>query len=912
MNRTKSLLVVLLILASTATAFAQSLTGSVGGIVKDESGGALPGASVTLTGKTGSRSVVTDAAGKFRILAVSPGAYELTATLAGFQPVKQGGLQLTIGQNLSADFALKVSSLTETVDVVGEAPVVDTTSNATNNSLSQDLLFNMPISRTNAATGLLNYAPGVNSGSAYGGDANSGNALTLDGVDTRDPDGGTAWTFFNYNIIEEVQIGGLGAPAEYGGFTGAIVNTVTRSGGNQWGALFDLNYSKGGLGSNNISSKVALENPTLADPAKTDKLLDTTVQLSGPIIKDKLFFFASIQRYEFNSNPTGPNDKRLEFSPRFNGKVTWQPTANDFLSTTIQYDAYNVRGRNGYPGISSTFAESVTEDSPETVFALNYRHLFGPKTFLEVKYSGYSGYFDLNPENNIPTHYDGETAASSGGGGYIYYADRKRNQVNASLSHYAEGFGRHDLKFGVEIERSKLRSQYGLSPNPPGVYYYDYGGPYLAYSFGYDISAKNSREAAFAQDTWRVNSRLTVNPGVRADFIRGYDGHNGEKLYGVTTWAPRIGVAFDLTGDTKTVLKAHYGQYYEGALKESYGRALSGNLDSITYDVSGGYGNLVQIDRSATSTYRIDPNIKHPRVDQFTVGLERALGSELRLAVTGIFRQNKNIQGSVLPSARWAPTTVTNGLTGQPLTVYNWVNEAESDSDRLHTNPDGFQYLDENGNVLGTAHAKRDYKALMVVLSKRLSKRWQAQASYVYSKVEGTVDNAASSVFGYERYFYETPTTALVNSDGPLSFDRPHEVKIFATYQIPKVDIGINAYYRYVSGRTYAAFERYSSSEINFPISSGGRSPYLEPLGSRRVDAESIVDVRFDKMFKVGSRRDRFSVYVDIANLFNAGTVTRVVDRYPSLSIGGSSVDFGGARTVIAPRQATLGARWSF
>jgi hypothetical protein len=911
MNRTKSLLAVLVILACTAgAALAQSLTGSVEGMVKDESGGALPGASVTLTGKTGGRTAVTDATGKFRIQAVSPGAYELTATLAGFQPVKKSGLQLTIGQNLTADFSLKVSSLTETVDVVGEAPVVDTTSNATNNSISQDLLFNMPISRTNAATQLLNYAPGVNNGSAYGGDANSGNALTLDGVDTRDPDGGTAWTFFNYNIIEEVQVGGLGAPAEYGGFTGAVVNTVTRSGGNKWGALFDVNYSSGGLGSNNVSSKVATENPSLTDPAKTDKLLDTTVQFSGPILKDKLFFFASIQRYEYNSNPSGPNDKRLEFSPRFNGKLTWQPSANDFLSTTLQYDVYSIRGRNGFPGASSTFAESVNEDSPEIVFALNYRHLFGPKTFLEVKYSGYNGYFDLNPEVNVASHYDGETGAYSGGGGYTGYYDRTRNQVNASLSHYAEGFGRHDLKFGVEIERSKLRNQFHLAPNPPGVYYYDYGGPYRAYSYGYDIQAKNQREAAFAQDSWRVNGRLTLNPGIRADFIRGYDGHNGQKMYGVTTWAPRIGAAFDLTGDTKTVLKAHWGQYYEGALKESYGRALSGNQDSITYDTTG--GSLVQIADEPTSLYRIDPNIKHPRVDQFTVGLERALGSELRLAVTGIFRQNKNMQGSVLPSARWAPTTVTNGLTGEPLTVYTWINPDESNSDRLHTNPDGFQYLDANGNVIGTARAKRDYKALMVVLSKRLSKRWQAQVSYVYSKVTGTVDNAGSSVFGYERYFYETPTTALVNSDGPLTYDRPHELKAFLTYQVPKIDLGVNAYYRHISGSTYAAYERYSASLINFPISSGGRSPYLEPLGSRRVDPDSILDLRLDKMFKLSSRGDRLSVYVDIANVFNSGTVTVVQSRYPSTTINGNTVLFEGARTVTPPRQVTLGARWSF
>ena len=74
--------------------------------------------------------------------------------------------------------------------------------------------------------------------------ASYGNALLMDGVDTRDPQGGSAWTFFNQNLIEEIQIGGLGAPAEYGGFTGAIINTVTKSGSNAFSGLFSMRYTE--------------------------------------------------------------------------------------------------------------------------------------------------------------------------------------------------------------------------------------------------------------------------------------------------------------------------------------------------------------------------------------------------------------------------------------------------------------------------------------------------------------------------------------------------------------------------------------------------------------------------------------------------------------------------------------------
>ena len=129
--------------------------------------------------------------------------------------------------------------------------------------------------------------------------------LLLDGVDTSDPEGGTAWTFFNYNIIDEVQVGSLGQPAEYGGFTGAVVNTITKSGGNRYSSLFEYRYTDKGLRGDNISDEVKPQNPTLA-ASGVDKLNDYTVQLGGPIRRDKVFFFGSIQRYSIEQDPDGP------------------------------------------------------------------------------------------------------------------------------------------------------------------------------------------------------------------------------------------------------------------------------------------------------------------------------------------------------------------------------------------------------------------------------------------------------------------------------------------------------------------------------------------------------------------------------------------------------------------------------
>jgi hypothetical protein len=928
MRRTGLILLAVLLAMAAAPLWAQSLTGIVTGHVKDEQGGVLPGVTVNLIGKTGTKATTTNAQGEYRFMAVDPGTYSVLAELTGFRPARRDNVVVNIGREANAALTLSVGGLTETINVVGEAPVVDVTSTSTDNALSQDMLFNLPIRPENAATELLNYLPGINSGSAFGGNEDYGSALLLDGVDTRDPEAGSAWTFFGFNIIEEVQVGGLGAAAEYGGYTGAVVNTLTKSGGNRFAGLFDAYWTKSDFASDNISEEVKQANPSLANPAIFNKKLDLSGQLSGPIIKDKMFFFVSAQRFEQDYDPTGPRTSATEVSPRLNGKLTWQPGPNDNVSANFQWDYYNVTGRSWWSSALTTDELTVNQDSPEAIWGVQWRHLFGTSTFSELKYTGWWGYFYLDPLVNSPVSFDGTTGQYSGGaGGYGYY-DRDRNQINASISHYAEAFGKHDLKFGIEVERSSVRNQYGMISN---IYYYDYtsyypAGQYLAFSYGYDLDQKSQRESVFLQDSWKPTERLTINAGVRVDFVRGYSNVTDEKVYSATNWQPRIGFAFDLTGDSKTVIKAHYGQYYEGIYADQYYSAVPGVADFVTYfydpsgEKCGPKGNcFTEIDRSPSTPSVIDDDIEHPRVDEWTAGFERAITKDVRLSVTGVWREDKNVQASVYPDARWTPTTVTTSTSGSDpslrgisVPAYQWANRSASENYNLITNIDGFRFLDPSGNVLGTASGERTYKALMFVLDKRFSNRWQGRVSYVYSKTEGILNNTGAATYG-KSSFYETPTNAIVNTFGPLTNDRPHELKVFGTWQAPKIELGLSAYYRFLSGRTYTPYQRFSSSAINYPTSAG-RQPFLEPRGLRRLDNESYLDLRLEKIFNLGGGNGRLAVYADIQNVFNEGTITSKNSRWPNVAIAGydDPIEFEAPNAVISPRTFILGARWSF
>jgi hypothetical protein len=222
-------------------------------------------------------------------------------------------------------------------------------------------------------------------------------------------------------------------------------------------------------------------------------------------------------------------------------------------------------------------------------------------------------------------------------------------------------------------------------------------------------------------------------------------------------------------------------------------------------------------------------------------------------------------------------------------------------------------------------NAYRNYKALMFTLSRRYANRWQGQVSYVYSESKGTVNNTSESLFARSA-FYETPTLALTNADGVVTNDRPNEVKAFLGYEIPKVDISVNAMFRSISGPTYTPFQRFSSSAINWSTTayyfgfSNGRQPSLEPRGSRRLPTDNVLDLRLEKVFNIGGN-NRLAVFSDFLNVTNTGTVTGRLTRVPTTALflpapaepgTTAPIAFEAPSSVSAPRQINLGARWSF
>jgi hypothetical protein len=332
--------------------------------------------------------------------------------------------------------------------------------------------------------------------------------------------------------------------------------------------------------------------------------------------------------------------------------------------------------------------------------------------------------------------------------------------------------------------------------------------------------------------------------------------------------------------------------------------------DFIGYYVDPVTGQVTDEEASFSPTgtlYGINEDIDNLKVDEFNASWEQQLRRDVKFAVTGIYRETGNFINSVIEGSLWSPVTLPNSLTGGTYTGYRWANRTETQYNYYITNQKGFQYFTPQGQLIGVADPYRNYKALMAVLTKTFSNRWNAQVSYVWSEAKGTVRNTgAGTVTGRD---WETPNRAILNSDGFMETDRTHEFKVLAGYEIPKIDISVNAYWRILSGTPYNPYQNYRSSTLNFPFSSG-RNIFLEPRGSQRTDTLSTVDLKFDKFFKAGIHR--FGVYMAIQNLLNDGTITAVQTRVPDTVIDNNVVLYASPTALTEGRQVIIGGNWRF
>lgn len=903
---------VLLVPSPTVAQIGQTAT--LTGTIADQSGAVLPGVTVTVSGESiigGARTVVTDENGTYRFPALPPGTYSLSAELSGFKPFSQENVRLQLGQTITVDAKLEIGGLQERVTVAGGAPVVDVKSSAAQKNLTEEVMENIPFT-SRFGPGAMLLAPGVNPNnySSYGSGGSSSNAYMIDGVDVSDPEGGTVWLFANHNWIQEVQVIGLGANAEYGGFTGVASNSLFRSGSNMFKGLFETLYENDAMTGSNVSDEVLDQNPSLT-PGSTEYITDTTIQVGGPIKRDKVWFFTSFQYYRPStlpaSYPPTPPDgytntgigppTRLEKSPRFLFKPTIKVGQSDQLTGFFETDSYTVDGRNaGATSLGDVYATEATlhQDSPELAWNANFTKVVSASSVFDIKYSGFWGYYYLSPYNgdDTPGWYDVDEAFYAVNSYYYYKADRIRHQANATLTKYASGFaGQHNLKFGAEIERGYVKSELGY---PGGMYVFaSYGVPYYAYLWdGYLKDNINNRATFFAQDSWTVGPRLTLNPGIRFDRITGHNRHLDEQVFKTNSFSPRIGFAWDVAGNSKTVVRGHYGWYYDGAKSSFYDP-----LDPQIADLYGAY-----IDENLNITdgpYLIEPgqnrtmdsDIKHPRMQQAMFGIEREIIPGLSFGVTGIWRKNDQFIDDVIqtPLSEYATEVLSDpGPDNEPdsgdetsntVTVYDQVTDP-LDNQFLITNAEG---------------AERTYRGVEFSAMKRMSNRWQLQASWVISKIDGTYNN--SSNFGNSAA-YDEPNQDPRHQPflhGRLTNDNTHIAKVLGTVRGPW-DILASGAFLYTSGQTFTRTVRVS-------VAQGRPDLFIEPRGSQRYDDQPRFDFKLEKQFRVGVDK-RIGVTFEGFNVFNNAAITSRGTR--------SGTSYFEPRGLVLPRRFRIGAVYRF
>ncbi|MGB8953297.1 MAG: carboxypeptidase regulatory-like domain-containing protein [Candidatus Aminicenantales bacterium] len=843
----------------------------------------MPGVEVTLSSAQligGIQSVITTSAGKFRFVALPPGSYDLEAKLQGFSTARKEGIRLSVSTTLTVDFVLEVGKIEETVVVRGVLPMVDVKDSQTAvTTLTKELIQNIP--NNQFSSNIVNLAPGVSGDSAFGASDN-GVQYQIDGVDVSDPELHTAYVFLDYGVVEESKIMGIGAPAEYDGFTGIVFNIVTKSGGNNFSGMFDSWLQLKKWNSSNTD-----------DPYLTPAFAayyNVHFDMGGPIVKDKLWFFGGAQYYRSETTATGFPYATAYDQPRFFLKLTWQASKADRVNLSLEQDWY--QGKYRQASKYRTPDATRDQDSPEFYFNFGLLHVFSEKTFFEAKFAGFISKYLLMPHMgyDLPGHYDYNTLMYTVNYSTYYHAYRNRYSFNASLSHHAEDFikGSHDFKFGIDGEINPTRTEYGY---PGNIRYYDRDGqPYRAAQYeGYSTKATNYRMSAYIMDSWALSDKIKINPGIRFNYYRGNLDAVGTVFKPQIGIAPRIGITYDIFGDHSTALKFHYGKYYDNIITYLY-TALAPKPDYIAlgYDSTAGTW-YERYTIPWENLYSIDDTIRMPYMHQFTVGLEREVTRDLSVAVNYIYRTNKDMIDRVNLTGGFEAMQYYDEFSGKTITVYNQINPGEDKY--IITNIKKGKY------PIIPFEPSRKYSGVEFVINKRFSNNWQVLASYVYGKATGNNDNyygaSNNSSLGVSDMF--TDPNYQINAEGRLSFDPTHMLKIQGSIILP-FDINVASYFLYISGNPW-------TPQIVAPLDQADIYVNAEPLGSRRLPAQTRLDLRVEKILRFGQNM-RVGVTVEVFNIFNAGTTTWVTTEYSS--------DFGLTGGIVRPRAFRTGLRFFF
>jgi hypothetical protein len=930
--RSRSLLLIAFLILVPTLLFAQTNAGSLSGHVTDANGAALPGVTVTATNSaTGfNRSVVTESDGSYRFQSLPVGTYEVTADLAGFGAVTTRNVEINVSTDRGLNVTLKQASVKESITVTASSPLIETTP-AIGTVVSQREISNLPLNGRQFAN-LGSLAPGttlsVNSDptkpgqltiALNGGSGRNVNFL-VDGGDNTDDTIGGALQNYNIEAVQEFNIQTQQYKAEYGRTTGGVLTVVTKSGTNDFeGSAYEFYRNK------SLNEKTETEKLNSAkSPYKRDQY---GASIGGPIIKDKVHFFATAERLE---RPTSYVIDTGGIYPSFDGTAVPTPFKDNLLTAKVSADpnaTQFLQVRYGYQRNSDIYGASpIILPSALGTLTNDYHSIL----------LGHTWQIGSNKVNDFvfqDTHFKNAILATSSDPALIYPSGVSVGQsINTPQTttqikrQYKDDFAwsanlgkmRNDFKVGANYVDEPLlggdfstgtSGQYTLKNNVQGSPVVDIA--IFSGFAGYNTPIKQFNY--YGQDDISVNQKLTLNVGLRYDLWKGFDlnqtgnpiwktlstqtkyndpylkafqgGKGGQLKNDTNNWAPRIGFTYDLNGDSKNIVRGGAGRYYDFpytnatilfpavAVQSTYGQSYSYHDGNGIKNANGTFfqpGQPLPPNQQSGGTAVPNPNeiasptLATPYSDQVSLGYSWQVNPWLGLNVDASHINYKDIPFRFRGNPL-DPTTANIG--GCPAAGCRRFPAFASF--RIW---DGEGFAKYNGVNIG-GHA-------------RLGTQFELQGFYTYSHTTGNVlagaDEFRITDAGHQGDLRGVRDQSIDPYDplcdactGPLNTDQKHRVTLSGLYKAPYA-INVAGIFRYHSGTPYTEWAGADIScgptgtvnqckdGYNFDL-----APGVTHVNSLRGSSFSQFDVRLSKDFKFFNNYG-VEVIGEIFNLLNA------------------------------------------
>lgn len=903
-------------------------TGSIRGTIKDDTGGVLPGVTVTATspGLVGTRSVVTSGDGSFDFAGLAIGVYRVQAELSGFSPSAVQGLELKAGQTLKVDISMKAGGLTESITVEGSS-IIDVVSVEQQNNISAETFNSLPKGRSWES--IVEIAPSVNTedinrtkGLSFQGASVHENVYIVDGVDSTETTSASQGQDIVFEFLDNIQVKSGFLGAEYGGALGGVVNMQTKSGSNAFKGSLNLQYSGSRL-TGDPRQRLRSDGVYIQDPEDKSRVLDFGGYIGGPIKKDKLWFFAGVMPQNTDVSRTvsypaagAAAAKTVTVDgtvrrPFISSKLTWRAAQDLTVNASYQYSPRKELGRLPSFDLTddrdSNFAALGSERNRAT-YALNADWVASPRVFLNA----FLGYYtqrggslgvpvgdryrcvtsnltipgvppDLQCAANYQTLIDNNPTLKD-------WNDRLSTGASANFSFKAAGS--HSLKIGAQYALPKSTTENLLTGERVDLHWgLSQIGIRGQYGYWRNITIQNKgaskakNAAAFIQDQWTRN-RFTFNLGLRLEnevdipLTAATDTVNREIKFG---WgekiAPRLGVAWDVKGDSSWRIYANAGYFYD-TLKQTATQLLFGSRDfrfdyyrldtlnwrSLGKAAAAAAGTPFFVLSFSGSPVYVPSDTKPTRNDELAIGSDYQLGKNWALSAQYIHRALQN---------------AVEDFTVTPVTI------------------DGFRYTTLIGNpgrgILRQPFAgqpvlpdfERTYDGVTVEVTRRMANRWAMSGSYTLSRLYGNYEGLGDSdeqVLGGgtpNAGRYCSTLESCYNGKGQvdkgnLTLDRPHQVKLSGSYSIGS-GLNIGAFFRASSGTPITPQLGVNAAPTTHPEGRGsrGRTPFFNQT-----------DLFLQYGVKIGKEM-RASASVNVSNVFDQN-ITRSV--FPGILLGSAAV----------------------